>query len=501
MDTTATPAQAYFRPTTVSQRQLLFRQVEETGNVSAAARQAHVGRGTYYRWRGRYQTAGLAGLAHERSRAPQRPRIAPLRAALRAEVLAYDAAHPGTGTRTVAHRICQAHNWEPVISHTTVWQIRRAAPATQEGAAVAPMTAPPAYTPVAAVHAPQPDQTYNLDLCVVPWTHAAAQDLPAVSVYAAAAGVTPPDPAAPPPPSTWPGQIFADPELSYPAQMQGYAAQRTAKRAAKGPRQHQRRHKQAARAEWNARQDELRLQRRRVRLTRQAEEAAWREVRQAHRAAEQTRRGLSQAERKARKAERLAEQARWRQLKAARRDQHNQRESEDATWRQARQDLREQRALLDATVALVTVWVAILVVVDNCTRRCVQVPLFTVGAHVTAAMVVAALRAACPPELQFLITDNGAQFIAQAFAEFVQETGFVHARIAPYHARTNGIAERFVRTLKEWLETHTWNSPEELETLLAEFLVWYNDRPHQGKELDGLSPNEYARRLADCSLC
>jgi hypothetical protein len=23
----------------------------------------------------------------------------------------------------------------------------------------------------------------------------------------------------------------------------------------------------------------------------------------------------------------------------------------------------------------------------------------------------------------------------------------------------------------------------------------YNDRPHQGKELQGLSPNEYARRL------
>jgi transposase InsO family protein len=497
MATTATPAQTYFRPTTVSQRELLFRRVDETGNVSAAARQAHVGRGTYYRWRDRYQAAGAAGLAHERSRAPHQPRIPPVSPALRAEVRAYDQAHPGQGCRTVAHRICQAHDWEKVISHTTVWQIRRAAPA----AAVVPMAAPPAYTPVTAVHAPQPDQTYNLDLCVVPWTHAAAQDLPAVSVYAAAAGATPPDLGAPPPPSTWPGQIFADPELSYPAQMQGYVAQRTAKRAAQGHRKHQRRHKQAERAELNARQDELRLQRRRVRLTRQAEETAWRGVRQTHRAAEQTQRGLSQAERKARKAERLAEQARWRQLKAARRDQQTQRESEDAIWRQARQDLREQRALLDATVALVTVWVAILVVIDNCTRRCVQVPLFTVGAHVTAALVVAALRAACPPELQFLITDNGSQFIAQAFAEFAQERGFVHVRIAPYHARTNGIAERFVRTLKEWLEAHTWNSPEELEILLAEFLVWYNDRPHQGQELDGLSPNEYARRLADCSLC
>jgi len=37
--------------------------------------------------------------------------------------------------------------------------------------------------------------------------------------------------------------------------------------------------------------------------------------------------------------------------------------------------------------------------------------------------------------------------------------------------------------------------------LLAEFLLYYNDRPHQGVELQGLSPNEYARRLANCSGC
>jgi len=505
METTApvsSPTRPYFRPTTASQRQHLFRLVEELGNVSEAARQAHVGRGTYYAWRERYEAAGLAGLAVERSRAPQRTRIPPVSPEIRAEVQAYDQAHPGLGCRTVAHRIWQAHNWEPVISHSKVWEIRQEAAAQREHPAPAgPAPVAPAYTPVAAVHAPQPDQTYNLDLCVVPVTHLAAQELPAVSLYAAAAGVTSPDPAAPPAPVTFPGQVFAETTRSYPEQMQDYAAQRAVKRAAKGQRKHRRRQKQAERAELNARRDELRLQRRRVRLTRQAEETAWRGVRQAHRAADQTWRGLTKAERKARKAERLAEQARWRQLKAARRDHQTQRESEDAAWRQARQELREQRARLDATVALVTVWVAILVVIDNCTRRCVQLPLFAVGAHVTAEMVVAALRAACPPELQFLITDNGAQFIAKAFAEFVQETGFIHVRIAPYHACTNGIAERFVRTLKEWLETHTWNSPEELEALLAEFLLYYNDRPHQGAELKGLSPNEYIRRLANCSGC
>ncbi|MBM3167159.1 MAG: transposase [Chloroflexi bacterium] len=63
------------------------------------------------------------------------------------------------------------------------------------------------------------------------------------------------------------------------------------------------------------------------------------------------------------------------------------------------------------------------------------------------------------------------------------------------------MAERFIRTLKEWLEKRTWNGPEELAALLAEFLVYYNDRPHQGTELAGLSPNEFTRQCLDRSTC
>ena len=54
LTTTTTPARTYFRATTASQRQLLFSTVATGGTVIAAARQAHVGRGTYYYWRDRY---------------------------------------------------------------------------------------------------------------------------------------------------------------------------------------------------------------------------------------------------------------------------------------------------------------------------------------------------------------------------------------------------------------------------------------------------------------
>jgi len=261
--------------------------------------------------------------------------------------------------------------------------------------------------------------------------------------------------------------------------MQAYAEQRTAKRHAKGQRKHRRRQKQAERADARAQSDELRLQRRRQRLQRQQEDLAWKTKRLARQDAQRADRQRSKQQRRERRAERRARDLQWKADKAERQVQHRQRQTEDATWRQTRQAIREKLVALTDAAPFVTVWLAILVVVDNGTRRCLGVPLFTAGVHVTAEMVVSALRAICPPDLEFLISDNGAQFIADAFTQFLRDQECLHVRIAPRRPCTNGIAERFVRTLKEWLATRSWNSPQELEALLAEFILYYNDRPHQ----------------------
>lgn len=285
--------------------------------------------------------------------------------------------------------------------------------------------------------------------------------------------------------------------MGYAEQMEAYAQRREAKRASRGERKHRRRQKQAARQALNAQSDELRVQRRRQRQLRRQEDAAWRERRAAHRAAQQHRRQQPAAERKASRAEWQAEQERWRAARQQRRQQLERRRAEDAAWREARRQIRQALAAL-AQTPLVTAWLAILVV-DSATRQCLQLPLFVTGPHVTAEEIVAALRACWPVGVQFVVSDNGAQFIAQAFAQFAAEMGFLPVRIAPYHPQTNGIAERFVRTLKEW-QKRIWDNPDELAALLAEFIAYYNDRPHQGAELKGLSPNEYARSLK-CSTC
>ena len=190
-------------------------------------------------------------------------------------------------------------------------------------------------------------------------------------------------------------------------------------------------------------------------------------------------------------AVRQTQEAQWRDLWAARHATLERRRHDDAAWRQERRRLREQLPPLVSKRA----WIAILVVTDNCTRQCLGLPLFVAGPKITAALVISASRALLPVDLQFLISDRGTHVTARDFARFTDEHGFVHVLVARHRPQSNGIAERFVRTLKEWLAAHTWADADALAPLLDAFLHEYNVRPHQGLALPGLSPDEFARRL------
>ena len=52
-----------------------------------------------------------------------------------------------------------------------------------------------------------------------------------------------------------------------------------------------------------------------------------------------------------------------------------------------------------------------------------------------------------------------------------------------------------MRSLKESLADKSWQGDQELAAILQQFLDEYNDRPHQGLAIPGLSPNEFAKRI------
>ena len=83
---------------------------------------------------------------------------------------------------------------------------------------------------------------------------------------------------------------------------------------------------------------------------------------------------------------------------------------------------------------------------------------------------------------QQLVTDNGPQFVAQEFQMFVKANNIKHVKSSPYHPATNGLAERFVQTLKRALKV----SKHERRTLqhrVAQFLLSYRNAQHATTEV------------------
>jgi putative transposase len=74
-----------------------------------------------------------------------------------------------------------------------------------------------------------------------------------------------------------------------------------------------------------------------------------------------------------------------------------------------------------------------------------------------------------------IITDNGPQFIAGDFKEFIRICGMTHVRTSPYYPQSNGKIERWFKTLKgECIRVTTPLSVEDARRLVAEFVTHYN---------------------------
>ncbi len=216
------------------------------------------------------------------------------------------------------------------------------------------------------------------------------------------------------------------------------------------------------------------------------EDAAWRVERQEHHRIVVAYRALSQRRRLEQAAVWQAHKQHWAKRRQARAARLVARKAENQRWHAANQ--ARHRIQPHA-------WIAVLVITDNATRQVLGLPVFASGAKITAQEVADALQHLLPADLAFLISDQGTHFRSKALARLAQEVGFVHIPIYRHRPQTNGIAERFVRTLKQDLRGLSWSGPEALRWLLDVVLPDYNDRPHQGLPIPGLSPNEFAGRI------
>ncbi len=288
-------------------------------------------------------------------------------------------------------------------------------------------------------------------------------------------------------PPVWPGQVFGEAELAYELAMQQYVlATQERQLHPRPPRDLRIAGPTRWRQEWEAR-----AERHAVLERRKQEDGAWRAAKSQQRAESLAFQQLPPSERRQRRGAWQAQRAAWRQLRHQRQSCLQARQKENQAWHARNRHLKGSAS----TDPRERSWLAILVVTDNCTRQCLGLPLFRSGPKVTSQEVIGALRDLLPAGLKFLISDQGKHFHTKTMALLAEELDFTHVLVYRHRPESNGIAERFVLTLKRWLRRRSWASADELEILLKGFQPDYNNRPHQGLGIPGLSPNEFANRI------
>lgn len=74
-----------------------------------------------------------------------------------------------------------------------------------------------------------------------------------------------------------------------------------------------------------------------------------------------------------------------------------------------------------------------------------------------------------------IISDNGPQFIAKDFKEFIRLTGMTHVRTSPYYPQSNGKLERWHKSVKaECIRAACPADVEEARRLVASYVAHYN---------------------------
>jgi len=74
-----------------------------------------------------------------------------------------------------------------------------------------------------------------------------------------------------------------------------------------------------------------------------------------------------------------------------------------------------------------------------------------------------------------IISDNGPQFVAKSFKEYIRFCGMTHVRTAPFYPQSNGKIERWHKSLKtECIRPKTPLSLEDARRIVAKFVRCYN---------------------------
>jgi transposase InsO family protein len=112
---------------------------------------------------------------------------------------------------------------------------------------------------------------------------------------------------------------------------------------------------------------------------------------------------------------------------------------------------------------------------DGCSRYIVHFEIRETMTEADIEQVVQRGRERFPGVTPRIISDNGPQFIARDFKEFIRICGMTHVKTSPYYPQSNGKIERFHRTIKgDCIRTETPLCLEDAQRVVARYVEHYN---------------------------
>lgn len=111
-----------------------------------------------------------------------------------------------------------------------------------------------------------------------------------------------------------------------------------------------------------------------------------------------------------------------------------------------------------------------------------------------------------PYLIEAVMTDNGREYKGKlerghGFESLLEEEHIKHLYTKPYTPKTNGKAERVIRTILVWHNMIRFNNRSERSYMLTDFVTWYNQKKGHSS-LQGETPFEYLiNHYKNCEKC
>jgi putative transposase len=114
-------------------------------------------------------------------------------------------------------------------------------------------------------------------------------------------------------------------------------------------------------------------------------------------------------------------------------------------------------------------------VLDGCSRSIIHWEIREAMTEADVQTILQRAREQFPGETPRVISDNGPQFIARDFKEFIRLCGMTHVKTSPYYPQSNGKVERWHRTIKgDCIRTETPLTLEDARRIVARYVAYYN---------------------------